>query len=156
MNKKKTSVMFVCLGNICRSPAAEAILRKMEPDWEVASSGIGSWHVGHLPDERMREAALLRGHPLTSRAQQFLLSHFQDYDLILAADLEVLHHLQAHAKTPSEKAKVHLFTAFSERYPNEEVPDPYFQGGNAFDLVLDILEDACKGISQHLNKTSLH
>ncbi len=154
MSKKKPSVMFVCLGNICRSPAAEAILKKMEPEWRISSSGIGSWHIGHLPDERMREAALNRGVPLTSRAQQFLLGHFDEYDLILAADLEVLHHLQAHAKTPSEKAKVHLITAFSETYKNEEVPDPYFQGGNAFDLVLDILEDACRGISQHVKKSS--
>lgn len=154
MIKKQPSVMFVCLGNICRSPAAEAILRKLEPEWSVASSGIGSWHVGSLPDERMREAALLRDLPLTSRAQQFLLDHYQQYDLILAADLEVLHHLQAHAKTPSENSKIHLITAFSELYQNQEVPDPYFQGGNAFDLVLDILEDSCRGISHHIKKSS--
>lgn len=154
MKEKKPSVMFVCLGNICRSPAAEAILQKMEPEWFVASSGIGSWHIGHLPDSRMRQAALSRGFPLTKKAQQFLLDHFQEFDLILAADHEVLHHLQSHAKTPGEKAKVHLITAFSELYRNQEIPDPFYRGDEAFHEVLDMLEEACQGISKQLRKSS--
>jgi protein-tyrosine phosphatase len=154
MSKKAPSVMFVCLGNICRSPAAEAILRKMEPDWTIESSGIGSWHVGNLPDERMREAALTRGLPLTSRAQQFLLDHYNSFDYILAADFEVLHHLQSHAKTPSEKSKIHLMTAFSELYKNQEVPDPYLCGENAFGNVLDILEESCEGFVKHAKNSA--
>lgn len=150
MKNKQPSIMFVCLGNICRSPAAEAILRKLEPEWNIASSGLGSWHVGNLPDQRMREASLSRGLPLTSRAQQFILDHFDEFDLILAADNEVLHHLQAHAKSPKEKSKIHLITAFSDLYKNQEVPDPYFQGENAFDEVLDMLENACQGIVKYV------
>lgn len=153
MSTKTASVMFVCLGNICRSPAAEAILRKMEPNWRIASSGIGAWHVGSLPDSRMRAAALSRGLPLTSRAQQFTLDHFSDFDYILAADLEVLHHLQKHAASPKEKAKIHMITAFSDVYKNQEIPDPYLHGENAFVDVLDMLEEACRSFVQHVKNT---
>ncbi len=154
MSDKQPSVMFVCLGNICRSPAAEGILRKLEPRWEIASSGIGSWHVGQLPDERMRAAAMQRGLALTSRAQQFITDHYNQYDYILAADKEVLHLLQAHAKNPSETSKIHLMTAFCDLYKNQEVPDPYFKGENAFDEVLDILEESCRGLVRYIKISS--
>lgn len=145
-----TSIMFVCLGNICRSPAAEGVLRHMDPELKIQSCGIGDWHIGQLPDERMRDTAKLRGVHLTSRAQQFKLQFFDDYDYILAADHEVLHDLYRKAQTPSHKAKVHLITAFSPTYQNQEIPDPYFQGDAAFDLVLDMLEDSCEGLLQHI------
>lgn len=154
-----TSIMFVCLGNICRSPAAEAILRHMATEagnhneLTIQSSGLGDWHIGQLPDERMRDTAKLRGVHLTTRAQQFKLSFFEDYDYILAADHEVLHELQRHAKTTTQKAKIHLITAFSSTYRDQEIPDPYYQGDAAFDLVLDMLEDSCQGLLDHIKRS---
>lgn len=146
------SVMFVCLGNICRSPAGEGLLshltakKELPLQLQIASSGIGDWHVGELPDKRMRQAAMDRGVALTSRAQVFKTEDFIDYDYILAADREILHELYKHARSPSEKAKITLMTAFSPTYTNEEVPDPYYGGRADFDLVLDMLEDACEGL----------
>ena len=151
-------VLFVCLGNICRSPAAEGVLRHMVTqegrfkDLKIQSCGIGDWHIGQLPDERMRDTAKLRGIILASRGQQFKLHFFDEYDYILAADHEVLHDLYRHAQSPMHKAKVHLITAFSPTYKDQEIPDPYYQGDAAFDLVLDMLEDSCEGLLKHLSE----
>ncbi len=153
------TVLFVCLGNICRSPAAQGILQRMAAedlaisDLNIESCGLGDWHIGQLPDERMRKAAETRGFILTSRAQLFQPSFFDKFDYILAADNEILHHLQRHASTPEHKAKVHLITAFSSRYQNQEIPDPYYGGDAAFDFVLDIIEDSCEGLLIHLKNT---
>jgi protein-tyrosine phosphatase len=152
------SVLFVCLGNICRSPAAEGLLRHLaaqDPEFKdlyIESCGLGDWHVGQLPDERIRAAAKDRDIILSSRAQCFHPSFFERFDYILAADHEVLHELQRVAKGPEQKAKIHLITAFSTTYFNEEIPDPYYQGKVAFDLVLDMLEDACEGFLAYLKK----
>ncbi len=148
--------MFVCLGNICRSPAAEEILRKkgkeagMDEFLHVESSGIGDWHIGALADSRMRESAASRGYILTKRAQKFHSSLFDHYDYILAADQSVLHELQHLAKTPEEKAKIHLITEFSKPYYQQDVPDPYYNGLQAFEGVLDILESSVDGLITHI------
>lgn len=116
---KVNSVLFVCLGNICRSPAAEGFLRNLsakDPDLhnlQIESCGLGEWHVGQLPDERMREASKNRSVILSSRAQQFQSEFLDRFDLILAADNEILNELYRHAKTPEHKAKIHLITHFS-------------------------------------------
>jgi protein-tyrosine phosphatase len=150
------AVLFVCLGNICRSPAAQAIMQQMaakDPrfaDLHVQSCGLGDWHLGQLPDERMRESSKARGLILSSRAQLFRRSFFDTFDYILAADNEVLHQLYHYAVVPEHKAKIHLVTAFSETYKNEDIPDPYYGGAAAFDHVLDMLEDSCSGLLQHL------
>ncbi len=152
------SVMFVCLGNICRSPAAEGMLRQMAAktnlDIEVRSSGMGDWHIGHFPDERMRDAAKARGMTLSMRAQQFQPHFFEEFDYILAADKEVLRDLHRLALTPEAKAKIHMITAFSPSYKDEEIPDPYYQGEGAFNLVLDMLEDSCEGLIEEIRKKS--
>lgn len=127
----------------------------LDPDltgMEIASCGIGDWHVGQLPDERITDAAKTRGISLLSRAKQFQKSYFDTYDYILAADTEVLNDLFHDAKTTEHKSKVHLITAFSPCYKDQEIPDPYYMGGAAFDLVLDMLEDACEGFLLHLKK----
>lgn len=153
-----TSILFVCLGNICRSPAAEGVLRyKAANDLELShlnirSCGMGSWYVGQLPDDRMRDAAKARGIDLISRAQVFDPKFLDEFDYIFAADHEVLHHLYRYTKTPEQKSKIHLFTAFSACYPNQVIPDPFYQGGAAFDYILDIIEDACEGLIEHLKK----
>lgn len=150
------NILFVCLGNICRSPAAEGILRHMVAknpqfaDIEVQSCGLGSWHVGQLPDARMQESARNRGVILSSRAQQFTSEFLDHFDYILAADREVLNALYQFAQTSEEKAKMHLITAFSSSYQGEDVPDPYYGGDASFERVLDMLEDSCEGLLEHL------
>jgi protein-tyrosine phosphatase len=154
----KISILYVCLGNICRSPAAESLLRqinqqsKVPLQLHVESAGIGSWHVGQLPHEDMREAAGERGLSMHSRAQQFKPHFFDKFDYILAVDQSVLHELYHYAQTPEHKAKIHLATEFSSLYHREEIPDPFSQGRVAFDHVLDMLEDACQGLLQHLKE----
>lgn len=150
------SILFVCLGNICRSPAAEGIMRhiiQQDPgfkDIHIESCGMGDWHVGQMPDERIRFAAQDRGISLTSRAQQFRLPFFNQFDYILAVDREVLNELFRYARHTEVKAKIHLLSEFSSLYKNEEIPDPYYQGGAAFELVLDMIEDCCQGLAEHL------
>lgn len=150
------SILFVCLANICRSPAAEGIFRHLisqDPSLQqihVESCGLGDWYVGHLPDERMRSAAKDRGIILMSRAQCFHPRFFQHFDYILGVDNEVTNILYKYAKEPTEKSKIHLVTAFSTTFKNEEIPDPFHQGDAAFELVLDMLEDSCLGLIQHI------
>lgn len=153
-----TSVLFVCLGNICRSPAAEGVLKQMIAkeqhlkDMQIQSCGMGSWHTGQLPDERMRMAAKHRGLDLISRAQVFHPKFLEEYDYIFAADREVLELLYQYAKNPAHKAKIQLITKYSTCYPNEEIPDPFYQGDAAFDHVLNMIEDACEGFILYLKE----
>jgi protein-tyrosine phosphatase len=152
------SILFVCLGNICRSPAAEGVLRhislKDEQSLElhIESCGLGDWHAGRLPDERMREAAKKRGVILSSRAQMIRSEFFDRFDLILAADNKVLNELYRYALTPDHKAKLHYITHFSGSYKDQEIPDPYYEGEAGFEHVLDMIEDSCEGLLQHLKK----
>jgi protein-tyrosine phosphatase len=144
-------VLFVCLGNICRSPAAEGVLRSLaekaglSDQMEIMSCGIGDWHVGQLPDPRMRHAALQRGITLTSQGKVFFPHYLDEFDYILAADHEILEHLHRFATTPVQKARLHLMTAFSSAFKGKSIPDPYYNGAAAFDQILDMLEDACQG-----------
>lgn len=156
---KVNSVLFVCLGNICRSPAAEGFLRNLsakDPDLhnlQIESCGLGEWHVGQLPDERMREASKNRSVILSSRAQQFQSEFLDRFDLILAADNEILNELYRHAKTPEHKAKIHLITHFSSCYKGEDIPDPYYQGDAGFQNVLDMIEDSCEGLINYIKQS---
>ncbi len=148
--------MYVCLGNICRSPAAEAILRKlaegegMGDKISIESSGLGAWYVGHQADHRMRSAAQNRGISLVGRAKQFLRSDFDTFDYILAADHEVYNELINHAATIEQKVKIQMITSYSDNYKGMPVPDPYYNGAGAFEEVLDILEDSCEGFLRYL------
>lgn len=150
------AVLFVCLGNICRSPCAEGVLlhlaRTEAPglDLHVESCGLGDWHQGHLPDPRMRHAAEQRGIILTSKAKAFAPEFFDRFDYILAADDKVLYQIHRWAEKPEHKAKIHLMTRFSEVYPNESIPDPYYHGEDHFELVIDMIDDACRGLLRHL------
>jgi len=150
------AILFVCLGNICRSPAAEGVLihlaRKNNPpiDLIVESCGLGDWHEGQLPDERMRKAAKSRGIVLSSRAQPFHTDFFEKFDYILAADKSVMYELHKWAKIPEHKAKIHLMTKFSSSYTNEEIPDPFYLDQGHFELVMDMLEETCQGLLAHL------
>jgi protein-tyrosine phosphatase len=140
-------VLFVCLGNICRSPTAEGVLRHklreagLADQIEVASAGTGDWHVGKAPDKRSQAAAKLRGYDLSAqRAQQVTRADFATYDLILAMDNSNLRHLKA-LQPAKGKAELDLFL---RRFQSEldEVPDPYYDGDQGFEQVLDLIERA--------------
>lgn len=120
--------------------------------FQVASCGMGDWHVGESPHAPMRRAAETRGFSLSSRAQQFRTSFFDQYDWILAADHEVYRDLLRLAATPEQKNKVVWMTEHSAKYPRQEIPDPYGADPQTFYHVLDILEDACRGWVQFLQK----
>ncbi|MBD9563313.1 low molecular weight protein-tyrosine-phosphatase [Pseudomonas sp. NPDC086112] len=140
-------VLFVCLGNICRSPTAEGVLRHklreagLADQVEVASAGTGDWHVGKAPDKRSQAAAKLRGYDLSAqRARQVSRADFATYDLILAMDNSNLRHLKA-LQPAKGKAELDLFL---RRYQSEidEVPDPYHDSDQGFEQVLDLIERA--------------
>ena len=152
------SILFVCLGNICRSPAAEGILRQLAEKegikLHVESCGLGDWHRGNLPDERMREASKNRGYVLASRAQKIEPEFFDRFDLIFVADQKVMRELYKFADKAEHKSKMHLMTHYSKAFQGQDVPDPYYQGEAGFEQVLDMLEDSCEGILDHLKKPS--
>lgn len=153
-----TSILFVCLGNICRSPAAEEIMRQMvlrdkkHSETYIRSCGLAGCWEGKPPDERMCEAAQKRGLKLTSRAQKMSFSFVEKFDLIFAADKSVLNQLYQYTTTPEDRAKLHLMTHFSQCYSGKDVPDPYYTGDAGFEYVLDMLEDSCKGILNHVGE----
>ena len=141
-------VLFVCLGNICRSPTAEGVLRHklrtagLTGQVDVASAGTGDWHVGNPPDRRSQAAALRRGYDLSAqRAQQVTRADFSSYDLILAMDQSNLRNLKA-LQPAQGKAELDLFL---RRYQSsvDDVPDPYYDGEHGFEQVLDLIEQAC-------------
>lgn len=144
-------VLFVCLGNICRSPTAEGVLRHklreagLEGRIEVDSAGTSDWHIGKAPDTRTCQAAQQRGYDLSAlRGRQVKAADFQAFDLILAMDNSNLHDLQQ-LQPASERAELDLFL---RRYQLEldEVPDPYYGGEAGFAQVLDLIEQACDAL----------
>ena len=143
-------ILFVCLGNICRSPAAEGIFnqkikeRDLENFFAVDSAGTGSWHVGSLPDRRMRATALSRGIELTSRARQIEENDLYEFDQILVMDKDNLEAVKSLAKDDmnSVNSKIKLILSYSKNSQLDEVPDPYYGGQNGFEKVLDLLNDA--------------
>jgi protein-tyrosine phosphatase len=155
MNHKPTRVLFVCLGNICRSPTAEVVFRRyveqagLEHQIEIDSAGTGDYHIGEPPDERARDAASRRGYDLSAlRARQVTRRDFEVFDYLLAMDEENARSLKRLA--PHGHAhKVILFTDFGTngaRY----VPDPYAGGVQGFEHVLDLVEDAARGLLRHI------
>ena len=147
---KKYSVLFVCLGNICRSPAAQAVMQAMVDErgltdrFFIDSAGIGGWHIGDLPDKRMRVHARPRGYELTHRARMVHASDFEDFDLIVGMDAANIDDLRYKAATIEQQDKVVMMGDYIRQYPNyDHVPDPYYEGSEGFELVLDLLEDAC-------------
>ena len=143
-------ILFVCLGNICRSPAAEGIFKKKikERDLEnlfvVDSAGTGGWHVGNLSDRRMREAALSRGIELTSRSRKIDDNDLYEFDHILVMDKDNLNAVKSLIKdnTYPINSKIKLILSYSKKSQLDEVPDPYYGGQNGFENVLDLLDDA--------------
>ena len=143
------------MGNICRSPTAEGVMRSLlreqglQDEIEIDSAGTGGWHAGDPPDARATEAAGRRGITLEGAARQVRPSDFEDYDLLLAADRENLEHLRAIAPSLQAREKVRLLREFdpgSDGAPDLDVPDPYYGGPDGFEDVLDLVEAACRGL----------
>lgn len=145
-------VLFVCLGNICRSPAAEGIFKKMvrkqrlHEKIEVDSAGTAGYHVGELPDARMRQHGTRRGYKFDSLSRKFTSNDFDRFDIILAMDDSNYNNILRLAPDLDSEGKVHRMMDFSKKYENDHVPDPYYSGAEGFELVLDLLEDSCDGL----------
>lgn len=150
-------ICFVCLGNICRSPTAEGVMRKLLREAGLAgrvlveSAGTGDWHVGEPPDPRTRKAASARGVELESKARHFTAAHFADYDYVIGLDLSNVRNLQKLTKDEVARGRIHLLRDFEPGgAKGEEVPDPYYGGPKDFDHVFTLCERACMGLLAHI------
>lgn len=150
---KPVRILFVCLGNICRSPAAEGVMRALVSEaglddrFVIDSAGTGGYHIGDLPDSRMRVHARRRGYELTHICRQVRPSDFDDFDLIIGMDAANIRNLKSMAPTIEAERKIvpmSRFFSIATRY--DHVPDPYYEGAEGFELVLDLLENACANL----------
>jgi len=141
-------ILFVCLGNICRSPAAEGVVRAMAPDLALDSCGTGGWHVGDAPYGPMQQAAKARGYDLSDlRARQFGREDFAHFDLILCMDAQNLADVEAQ-RPAGVDTPVRLFTDYAPQTGADKVPDPYYT--RDFDGALDLIEACAKGLLESL------
>lgn len=148
------SVMFVCMANICRSPALMATLKHLaairKMDLEVDSCGIGWVHLGERADPRSFEAAKKKGILIDHRAQQFQDHFFEAYDYILTVDQDIAEQLKL--RGPQHKDKVKLATEYSRKFKGQAIPDPYYMSKPGFDEVMDIIVDSCEGLLDYLKE----
>jgi len=157
---KSVSVLFVCLGNICRSPAAEGIFRDLvkkeglEKVILVDSAGTGGWHEGEGPDARMTFHAKKRGYDLSDLIGRQIVApdDLENYDYILTMDPSNLKNVRALDRTALHHMKIQPLTNFCKIHNANEVPDPYYKEEDGFELVLDLLEDACGELLRHIKK----
>ena len=161
--EKKFRLLFVCLGNICRSPAAEGGMRRLvaerglEGVIEIDSAGTYGGHAGDLPDRRMRVHAQRRGYNLTHRSRRVTGADLELFDLIVGMDSSNVSDLRSMAATLEEVDKIVPMGRFIRRFPHyDHVPDPYYEGSEGFELVLDLLEDACEALLDYIMTTKLH
>jgi protein-tyrosine phosphatase len=154
-------ILFVCLGNICRSPTAEGVMRSLvqqadlEGRIELDSAGTGAWHVGSPPDARASTAAAARGVVLEGQARKVESKDFEEFDLILAMDGSNLHDLKQLAEGEEQQAKVRLLREFDPASTGDrdlDVPDPYYGGPGGFEQVLDLVQAACIGLLDELHE----
>ena len=157
-------LLFVCLGNICRSPTAEGVMRSlvaregMEGQITVDSAGTGAWHLGSAPDARARAAAAERGIDLSGRARQVQPEDFETFDLVLAMDRENERLLRGMARDEQERSKVRLLREFdpaSVEAGDLEVPDPYYGAAGGFEEVLELVQAACEGLLAEIRSGAL-
>ena len=152
-------ILFVCLGNICRSPAAEGVFlhllkqRGLSDQFLVDSAGTGGWHVGNPADRRMQAAANRRGIDLPSNARQICLDDFSSFDLVLTMDDDNLAAVRGLAKKAGARATATIkpMLDYARNFSETEVPDPYYGGEAGFEHVLDLLEDACSNLLTELS-----
>lgn len=160
MNTKQKStinLLFICLGNICRSPTAHAVfckiikMHKLEKHFIVDSAGIGNWHVGQLPDSRMRMHGSKHGYNINHHARQFTNEDFNNFDYIVVMDEENYSIITSMAKSDANKAKVIRMADFFSHHTNTSVPDPYYGGDADFELAIELIEDGCEGLLKSFN-----
>jgi protein-tyrosine phosphatase len=154
--RMSVGVLFVCLGNICRSPTAHGVFqqlvkaRGLTDAIRVDSAGTGDWHIGHAPDARATASAALRGYDLSVlRARQIAAADFREFDYILAMDTKNLSNLQA-LRPSGFNGELDLFLRYARDVALHEVPDPYYAGADAFEQVLDLVENAAQGLLDDL------
>lgn len=152
--KKITRILFICLGNICRSCTAEEIMRTvlrregLDKVIEVDSAGLISYHQGEQADPRMRSHALRRGYHITHLSRPVRMTDFYDFDLIIGMDDSNISRLHDLAPSLEAEDKIHRMTEYCTRMVADHVSDPYYGGAQGFENVIDILEDACEGLLQ--------
>lgn len=161
-DRRPVRILFVCLGNICRSPAAHGVFQNIVDEnndadsFFIDSAGTQGYHAGDLPDSRMRLHARRRGYDLTHVCRRVTLSDFSDFDLIIGMDDSNISNLKAMALTPEQEAKIVPMEAFLSgiyaRY--DSVPDPYYSGAEGFELVLDLLQNGCLNLYNLLKRQS--
>ncbi|NEQ68772.1 MAG: low molecular weight phosphotyrosine protein phosphatase [Symploca sp. SIO2D2] len=153
-------LLFVCLGNICRSPSAENIMNHLIEEAGLSdsivcdSAGTSSYHIGSPPDRRMAAAAKNRGIILKGQARQFQQSDFEEFDLILAMDRDNYQDILFLDSQGKYQDRVKLICDFASHHQEQEVPDPYYGGTEGFNKVIDLLLDACEGLLQNLVSTN--
>jgi protein-tyrosine phosphatase len=154
---KPLRILFVCLGNICRSPSAEGVFRQLvksrglDLQFEIDSAGTHAYHAGEPADWRMKSHAIKRGYNLTSTSRKFDPAvDFDHFDLIVAMDNENVQALKRKARSADDLRKINKMTDYSKAYDYDEIPDPYYGGAEGFELVLDLLEDSCEGLLEQL------
>lgn len=151
-------VLFVCLGNICRSPTAEAVFnalikaKNLEDQFSSDSAGTAAYHVGEQADPRSREHGKKRGYVFESRARQFRARDFEDFDVILTMDDSNYFNVAKFDPEKKHQKKLRKMTSYCTKHEVTEVPDPYYKGSEGFEEVLDILEDACENLIAELSK----
>ena len=157
--KKKVGVLFVCMGNICRSPTAEGVFRKIVSDAglseyiHIDSAGTHSYHVNEPPDRRARDVAERRGFVLDNiRSRSIKIEDFEQFDYILAMDMNNLLTLRESAPEHHQRCKVSLFLEFVESVRELEVPDPYYGGPDGFEHVLDLIDEASRSLLEMLKQ----
>ncbi len=155
---KPVRVLFVCMGNICRSPTAEGVFRKLHRelapafDIEVDSAGTHAYHLGDAPDPRSQAAALQRGVDISGhRGRQATSRDFHDFDYVIAMDSDNLRHLQALRPKTDAKAELNLLLDYADA-GIRDVPDPYYGGSGGFERVLDLVEQGGRGLLAHIRK----
>lgn len=154
--KEKYKILFVCLGNICRSPSAEAVMKKLVRDAglekriAIDSAGIIGYHEGERADDRMRAHAARRGYELDSVSRPVRMADFFDFDLIIGMDSRNIEDLRRKAPDLESTGKIRSMMEYSHNKLYDYVPDPYYSGAEGFELVLDLLEDACAGLLEEM------
>lgn len=153
----KQRLLFICLGNICRSPAADGIMhhlvegRGLADDFYIDSAGIGSWHVGQLPDYRMRRCGERHGYVFDHRARQFSAADFDRFDLIAVMDHENYHDVARQARSAADRQKIIRMSDYLRHHLGQQtVPDPYYGDDRDFEFAVELLEDACEGLLDEL------
>jgi len=155
-DRKPFRVLFICMGNICRSPAAEIVFRKMVDDAELShlihidSAGTIGYHAGKGPDPRMSATLKSRGYTIAGRSRQVTPDDLDHFDLLLVADQENLSDLHRLDQAGIRREKIRLLVEFCQDREASHVPDPYYGGQKGFDDVVDLVEDACEGLLHHL------